>query len=61
MRGERWMSFAGDPRAGATILDKTGLGVKNSTAQLRLVLSLRIFVAAESDVKIHKRSQRRSM
>jgi len=55
------MSFAGDPRAGATILDKTGLGVKNSTAQLRLVLSLRIFAAAESDFKIHKRSQRRSM
>jgi hypothetical protein len=60
-RGECWRSLAGDPRAGATILDKTRLGVKNSTAQLRLVLSLRFFGAAKSDVKIHEKTQRRSL
>jgi hypothetical protein len=32
---------------GATILDKTGLGVKNRTAQLRLVLGLRFFPPKE--------------
>jgi hypothetical protein len=48
-------------RLGATILDKTRLSVKNRTAQLRLVLSLRFCSRQESDVKIHKNTQRRSL
>ena len=59
-RGECWRSLAGDPRVGATILDKTRLGVKNSTAQLRLVLGLRFFATKKSDVEIVKKIQRHS-
>jgi hypothetical protein len=60
VRNESRRLFTADPRVGATILDKTDFGVKNRTAQLRLVLGLSFFATKKSDVEIFKKIQRHS-
>jgi hypothetical protein len=60
VRNESSRLLTAHPRVGATILDKTGFGVKNRTAQLRLVLGLRVFATKKSDVEIFKKIQQHS-